>query len=103
LSLTVAALLQGSPKGGPAMDVYPGDSIVTSASDSLLAVQEQLKQGKTLYKKKCQRCHELYSPKDYKLDIWKENLEEMKHKAELTTTEYNLILGYLAANCRKEN
>jgi hypothetical protein len=72
-----------------------------SGNDSLQILQVKLRQGKLLYEKKCQKCHMLYKPKDYKLSQWKENLIEMKEKAELTKDEYSLILGYLSANCKK--
>jgi mono/diheme cytochrome c family protein len=76
------------------------DSLI-EPSDSLLAVQEKIAEGKNLYKGKCGRCHELHDPKEYKLKSWKDNLVEMKDKAELTKKEYDKILAYLAANCRK--
>lgn len=76
------------------------DSLVKIA-DSLLLVRKQLAEGKALYEKKCQKCHRLYLPKEYKLKQWKENLDEMKEKAELTKNEYKLILGYLSENCKK--
>jgi len=47
--------------------------------------------GKKLYKSKCGKCHALYSPKDYKLKTWKQNLDQMKNKADLTANEYDLI------------
>jgi hypothetical protein len=74
---------------------------IDPVNDSLQIIQVKLGQGKLLYEKKCQRCHMLYKPKDYKLRQWKENLVEMREKAELTKDEYSLILGYLSANCRK--
>jgi hypothetical protein len=77
------------------------DSLI-NRGDSLLAIQENLKQGAGLYEKKCQKCHELYIPGDYTLRQWKENLDEMKDKAELTKGEYKLILGYLSANCKSK-
>lgn len=76
------------------------DSLINQP-DSLNAAMEELKQGRILYEKKCQKCHKLHNPKDYRLGKWKENLREMKDKAELTKGEYKLILGYLAANCKK--
>ena len=74
---------------------------IGSGNDSLQILQVKLQQGKLLYEKKCQKCHMLYEPKDYKLKQWKENLIEMKEKAELNKDEYSLILGYLSANCKK--
>lgn len=77
-----------------------GDS-VTATIDSLELKKNKLSEGKQLYEKKCQKCHMLYEPKDYKLKQWKENLKEMKEKAELNKDEYILILGYLSVNCKK--
>jgi hypothetical protein len=74
---------------------------IDPGNDSLQILQVKLQQGKLLYEKKCQKCHMLYKPKDYKLRQWKENLVEMREKAELNKDEYSLILGYLSANCRK--
>ena len=70
-------------------------------SDSLELKKIKLAEGKELYEKKCRKCHELHAPKDYRLKAWKENLDEMKEKAELNKNEYNLILDYLSANCKK--
>ena len=70
-------------------------------SDSLELKKIKLAEGKELYEKKCQKCHELHAPKDYRLKEWKENLKEMKEKAGLNKDEYSLILGYLSANCKK--
>lgn len=72
-----------------------------SVNDSLELKKIKLAEGKLLYEKKCQKCHMLYEPKDYKLKQWKENLVEMKEKAELNKEEYSLILGYLSVNCKK--
>jgi cytochrome c5 len=72
------------------------DSTISASSDSLNQAE-----GKKLYRSKCKKCHELYSPKDYKLRIWKENLEEMRYKAELSDKEYDLIFLYLKENCKK--
>gem|GEM_PF-4511835 len=69
-------------------------------SDSSLIIA-RLQEGKQLYKKKCSTCHTLYKPKEFKLNVWKENLEEMKVKADLSKDEYKLIFDYLAANCKK--
>ncbi len=105
LVLTFSALMQNSLNGHSASGFYHADSVITdslqSSADSLTVYMEQLNEGRKLYKKKCQRCHELHNPKDYRLNKWKENLDEMKDKAELTSLEYKLILNYLAANCRK--
>lgn len=77
-----------------------GDSLKVT-SDSLELKKIKLAEGKLLYEKKCQKCHTLYEPKDYKLKQWKENLIEMKEKAELNKNEYKLILEYLTENCKK--
>jgi len=74
---------------------------VKAALDSLELKKIKLAEGKLLYEKKCRKCHALFEPKDYKLKQWKENLVEMKEKAELNKNEYSLILGYLSANCKK--
>jgi cytochrome c2 len=75
-------------------------------SDSIVSVTDSVKiieiaEGKKLYKDRCGKCHTLYKPKDYKLKTWKENLVEMRVKADLNKNEYNLILQYLAENCKK--
>lgn len=87
-------------------NIIISDSLKTTdsvklTSDSLELKKIKLAEGRSLYEKKCQKCHMLYEPKDYKLKQWKENLEEMKEKAELNKDEYSLILGYLSANCKK--
>jgi hypothetical protein len=72
------------------------DSTVSVNPDSV-----KLADGKKLYQSKCKKCHALYDPKDYKLRVWKENLDEMKYKAELKNEEYEKILLYLKENCKK--
>ena len=72
------------------------DSTVSVNADSL-----SLAEGKKLYRSKCKKCHALYSPKDYKLRVWKENLDEMRYKAELEDEEYEKIFLYLKNNCKK--
>lgn len=72
------------------------DSTISSTTDSL-----NLAEGRTLYQSRCKKCHALYSPKDYKLKVWKKNLDEMRFKAELTEKEFDLIFLYLKQNCRK--
>ena len=85
---------------GDMRTIYFTDSIKTWGNDSLKK-EDDLVRGKMLYEKKCQKCHGLYDPSDFKLKIWKENLREMRQKAELSNEEYNLILGYLSKNCEK--
>jgi len=89
--------------GGETGQPYDRDYIESISSvynDSLEAVEE-LNKGKELYRQKCKTCHSLYKPKDFKLNVWKKNLEEMRIKAGLTNNEYDLILNYLSKNCRK--
>jgi len=100
--------MQGRQNNGYSASGFFGDSIygdpkdsLINPDDSLFAVQKMLKEGKFLYEGKCGRCHELHNPKEYKLKSWKRNLEEMKYKAKLDKKEYDLILAYLSANCRK--
>ena len=76
------------------------DTLKTNTPDST-NFAEKLIPGKILYEGKCQKCHTLYEPADFKLKEWKVNLKEMRVKAGLSRNEYNLILSYLSANCRK--
>lgn len=108
LLIVLFFLAQNGIKSYSGQENYLNDSIHVNShdslfkiADSLLHVQKQLAEGKALYEKKCQKCHILYLPKDYRLKQWKENLNEMKEKAELTQNEYKLILGYLSKNCKK--
>jgi cytochrome c5 len=77
---------------------FTADSLQSADS---VKVKMEIDEGKKLYKAKCKGCHALYSPKDFKLKKWKENLKEMKFKAKLTNNEYELILKYLSVNCKK--
>lgn len=77
------------------------DSVITSADSLAVILKRELAEGKGLYEKKCQKCHKLHKPKEFTLKLWKENLDEMKDKAELTKSEYKLILKYLSENCKK--
>lgn len=105
LLLLYAFMMQMSHNSLSASGFYSHDSVLsdstTSLVDSVKIKNELLSEGKQLYEKKCQKCHTLYLPKDYRLKQWKENLNEMKEKAELTSNEYKLILGYLSENCKK--
>lgn len=77
---------------------------MTNSNDSLEARKEKevrLIKGKELYESKCQKCHSLYEPSDFRLKKWTKNLSEMRHKAELSPEQYDLILGYLTENCKK--
>src|SRR4030095_9324406 len=71
-------LVQSSQNNGYSASGFLADSVFGNAKDSLinpddslLAVQEMLKEGKVLYEGKCGRCHELHDPKEYKLKTWK--------------------------------
>ena len=80
------------------------DSTLSSSADSLLILEERnmkMAEGRKLYEAKCQKCHVLYEPGQFRLKKWVRNLEEMKHKAELMKDEYDLILEYLSSNCKK--
>lgn len=111
LFLLIAAFtpfIQGNQNRIYPVYVFSADSVYVNSDDSLiiqkdslLSVQEKLFDGKTLYREKCGKCHELYNPKEFRVKKWKENLDEMKHKAGLNKKQYELIFAYLSANCRK--
>lgn len=79
-------------------NIYSDSSVNIAADSSKI---HELAEGKKLYEIKCVKCHTLYNPKDYRLKTWKENLKEMRVKADLKKEEYSLILQYLSENCKK--
>lgn len=101
--LTLAFLASDYNAGRETRQLYDGDYIdsISSGNNDSREVVEELNKGKELYKQKCKTCHTLYKPRDFKLRVWKENLEEMRFKAGLTNNEYDLILNYLSKNCKK--
>jgi cytochrome c5 len=59
---------------------------------------QQVKEGAVLYGQTCSGCHKLYNPKEYTIDGWNKNLEEMFPKAHLDNKEKQaLIRNYLFA------
>jgi hypothetical protein len=59
------------------------------------AQQTKLMEGRTLYVKHCNGCHNLYLPNHFTESMWKKNLEEMQPKAKITDEEKKLILNFL--------
>lgn len=59
---------------------------------------EELQNGRELYVAHCNSCHTLYYPKQFNEAKWKENLDEMQSKAEISNREKELILQYLLNN-----
>jgi Skp family chaperone for outer membrane proteins len=102
----VTALLfsaASSNSAGKIAAVY-ADSTLTTSQDSLKVLEDQkekISQGKILYEAKCQKCHPLYEPHAFKLKKWIRNLKEMEAKAQLNKSDYDLILDYLTAYCKK--
>lgn len=79
--------------------IFIYDTLKTFTNDSLLLATE-LKEGKMIYKKNCNKCHSLYAPSDFTMNVWKKNLKEMKVKSGINEVEYQKILVYLSFNCK---
>jgi cytochrome c5 len=87
---------------------YKNNNDTTIVSDSLLVkidsaiiIQQNLTDGKNIYNKKCGKCHELHETDEYSQKEWKKILKVMKEKAELTTEQHSLVLGYLYSKSKK--
>lgn len=78
----------------------PVDSL-KAAGDSVGVKVDVTAEGKKLYRKKCSKCHSLYSPKEFRFKKWMDNLDEMRVKAGLKENEYLLIKEYLSETCKK--
>ena len=59
------------------------------------AEQEQLLVGRKLYVKHCSGCHNLYLPKQFTAEVWKDNLDNMQTRAKITPEDKELILRFL--------
>ena len=57
--------------------------------------QTKLMEGRRLYVKNCNGCHNLYLPDQFPETMWKKNMEEMQPKAKITDEEKKLILDFL--------
>ncbi len=59
-------------------------------------------QGKSLYERKCGRCHVPYEPDRYSVDEWPGIVRSMMDRAALTTSEYDTIIDYVTGSGQKE-
>ncbi len=66
---------------------------IETASDANMI--DELTMGRKLYIKQCGSCHNLYTPQTYSGEKWKEEMNEMQHKAKISDHEAELILKYL--------
>lgn len=57
--------------------------------------QEKLLNGRMLYVKKCNNCHNLHLPKEFAADKWLKNLNEMQVRSKISDQEKELIYNYL--------
>jgi cytochrome c5 len=62
--------------------------------------QVQLDQGKSIWQKSCNQCHDLYAPETMTLKKWKHILPEMVGKANLSDTDGKLVEAYIIANLK---
>ncbi len=58
--------------------------------------------GKTLYEKKCGRCHVAFDPTDYAAEEWPGLVRSMKAHASLTTQEIEELIDYLESGSRSD-
>ncbi len=59
--------------------------------------QQQLLEGRKLYVDHCSGCHNLHLPKEYDVEGWKNQLEEMQVKAKITDAEKQIIFQFLTS------
>jgi hypothetical protein len=57
--------------------------------------------GKHLFESRCTQCHQIYLPCELNEDQWKEKLDEMQPRAEITNDEKSLIYQYVTRGARK--
>jgi len=68
----------------------------TDADITATATLTELQQGRTLYLNKCGSCHGLYSPDAYTPSQWIGVMSNMAPKANLSTSEKQLISKYVS-------
>lgn len=56
---------------------------------------EHLNRGRQLYIDNCGSCHQLHLPKEFSEPVWRNNLDSMSQKANISGEEKQLILDYL--------
>ncbi len=71
----------------------PTEANATKASASL----ETLIAGRTKYIQRCGECHKLYKPSKHYASQWKQYLNKMQERAEITDAEKANILAYLSS------
>lgn len=57
--------------------------------------------GKTLYKGKCNRCHDLKKPDAYTAERWTSILQTMIPRARLSDEQAKQVRAYVVANAKK--
>ncbi len=65
------------------------------ANSNYTASIEDLKKGRKLYISKCSSCHALHLPSQYKKEEWPHLVDKMEERAQINSSEKELILIYL--------
>ena len=77
----------------------PKDEDRASKEDSQLRLAD-LQIGRKLYLENCTGCHPLHLPSELNAAVWEKVLGRMQSKTNLTDSQSDLILKYLAAFAR---
>ena len=64
-------------------------------SGSVAAMSATATKGKSLYSKKCSKCHDLKVIDNYSKESWSKILPNMASKAELTQEERDQVTAYI--------
>lgn len=69
-------------------------AVVTDSNDEGMP-KTAIGEGKVVYLKKCQKCHDLKKVEDFTAAEWKNILPKMAVKAELTEEEHEQVSAYI--------
>lgn len=60
-------------------------------------VAADLEVGKSLYENRCNKCHDLYEPKDFTAEEWKPIMAKMQIKAKIDNAQTASIYNYIVS------
>ncbi len=69
--------------------------VPTSADVTATATLQDLQQGRALYIKNCNSCHDLPTPDNYGVSSWKSIMSSMGPRTSMTSSEITLVTKYV--------
>ncbi len=77
------------------LTVSCSEKVTGPATPEVKLPTAELQSGKTIYEKKCHRCHKLKVIDNYSAEQWNNVLPDMAHKAHLSESDEVLVKGYV--------